>query len=423
MSVSLPVHATPVTPADQGAARPSRPAVRWFIMRVAASLGGVLLACAALEAVLRCTWERDLAPKTIKAFKMFSYHRYDAAGGWRPKPNVHVVHDFFNARFTTNSRGLRGSREYAVPRLGGVRRVLVLGDSFAWGFGVEDHEVFTAVLERNMPDTEVINLGVTGYQLPLEFQYLQEEGMRYEPDVVVIAICQNDLGASPGGPFVARGVGDARRQKDPSGTSGTHLSRRLKRSLYRHSYLHAACVDGVNANKTLTRAAVRLGLKEELAGFERLDINLHAAMLEYPREVQESVERAKVDLLRFDSFLRKRGARLIIALIPSLQAVDRRALSRTLAYMRYAVTDFDLDKPYRMLERYATAHGIVVCSPIQDFRRLHHDGNRLFLRHDLHFNALGHRTFADALEPLLRRALPELPVSFAGPASSAIPAL
>ena len=183
----------------------------------------------------------------------------------------------------------------------------------------------------------------------------------------------------------------------------------MKEFLYRHSYVHAACVDGINANKTLARAAVRLGLKEGLVGFEGLDINLQAAMLDYPPQVQESVEQATLDLLRFDSLAQRHRAQFVIALIPSLQAVDRRALVRSIAYTQYDVTDFDVNKPYRMLERFATEHHITVCNPLRRFRELHRDGAKLFLRKDMHFNAQGHRAFADALEPVLRKLLGEGP--------------
>ncbi len=374
-------------------------------MRLIAVFGGMLVACVVLEVALRCTWDRDLTPKTINTFKRGKYYTYNEAHGWRPKPNVRGMHEFFNANFTTNSRGLRGSREYTVPRPRGIRRVVIVGDSFAWGFGVEDDEIFTAVLEQKLPNTEVINLGVTGYQLPSELRYLKDTGMSYKPDVVLIALCQNDLCASPHGPFVRVKKEQSTDSRAAASLSDVEFFKSLKAFLYQSSYAYAACVDGINANKTLARAAVRLGLKEKLAGFEALDINLHAAMLDYPPQVQASVEQAKMDLLQFDVLARTHGARLLIALIPSLQAVDRRALVRSIAYTEYDVTDFDVDKPYRTLERFAAEQHITVCNPVDRFRQLHRAGERLFLRKDMHLSASGHRAFANVLDPILRTML------------------
>ena len=365
----------------------------------------MILVCLILEVALRCTWDRDLTPKTIKTFHKSDYYERVDRDVWRPKPHLKGIHDFFDASFTTNSRGFRGSREYEIHRRAGIKRVLVVGDSFAWGFGVEDEEVFTDLLERKLPGTEVINLGVIGYGLPQTLRYLRDTGIAYHPDVILFALCQNDLSGSCGGSsasanqdeLVGPGV-----QDDPFAQG---FLRSLKAGLYRNSYLHAACVDGINSNKTLARFAVRIGLKERLHGFEGLDINLYAAMLNPPPSVSTALDEAKVDLLRLDALAREHGARLLIALIPSLQAVDRDAFARTLAYTQYDPADFDVDKPYRMIERFAQERGISVCTPLGQFRRLHGEGATLFLRKDMHFNPVGHRAFADALEPVLRTIL------------------
>ena len=52
-----------------------------------------------------------------------------------------------------NSHGLRDG-EYALEPTRGKKRMLVLGDSFAWGFGVEREEVFCEVIERRRPNWE-----------------------------------------------------------------------------------------------------------------------------------------------------------------------------------------------------------------------------------------------------------------------------
>ena len=41
--------------------------------------------------------------------------------------------------------------------------MLILGDSFGWGYGVEHHERFSKILEDAHPDWEIINASVTGF--------------------------------------------------------------------------------------------------------------------------------------------------------------------------------------------------------------------------------------------------------------------
>ena len=67
-----------------------------------------------------------------------------------------------------------------------MKRVLVLGDSFTWGFGVEQEQIFTEVIENSRKDVEVINAGVSGYSPDQELIWLREQGMHFQPDLVLL---------------------------------------------------------------------------------------------------------------------------------------------------------------------------------------------------------------------------------------------
>jgi hypothetical protein len=118
-------------------------------------------------------------------------HRYlhDARLGWRNIPRWRAT--TFGAPLNINSKGLRGpERCYAKPA--GTRRILVLGDSYAWGYGVSDADVFSVVLEARLRGAggtrwQVLNAGVSGWGTDQEYLFLLHEGLRYEPDIVVLA--------------------------------------------------------------------------------------------------------------------------------------------------------------------------------------------------------------------------------------------
>ena len=99
--------------------------------------------------------------------------------------------DFFSVDVAINSKGLRGE-EVGLEKPEGVRRVLVVGDSFAWGFGVEQEDTFTARLESALPATQVINGAVSGYSTDQALLWLRLEGKQYEPDVVGYVLSGND---------------------------------------------------------------------------------------------------------------------------------------------------------------------------------------------------------------------------------------
>lgn len=108
--------------------------------------------------------------------------------GWKPRPNL------IDARFggqppiSTNSRGWRGRREFAFDKPAGTRRMVLVGDSFTFGEGEEDGHIFPALLAQVLPKCDVINLGVHGYGTDQQLLVLQNEGVRYHPDIVVVGL-------------------------------------------------------------------------------------------------------------------------------------------------------------------------------------------------------------------------------------------
>jgi hypothetical protein len=88
---------------------------------------------------------------------------------------------------------VRGTREFSYERQPGLKRVVVLGDSFTYGEDVSDEETYCAVLAEQSPGLEVINLGVHGYGVDQMLLYLKEEGLKYRPDVIVVGFPYLDV--------------------------------------------------------------------------------------------------------------------------------------------------------------------------------------------------------------------------------------
>lgn len=118
--------------------------------------------------------------------------KHDALLGWAHRPGQ--IGAFETAEFVThvriNSRGLRDG-EHPYERTDARRRILVLGDSFAWGYGVEDADRFSEVLEASS-GVETINAGVSGYSTDQELLWLKSEGIKYNADLVLLVYCNND---------------------------------------------------------------------------------------------------------------------------------------------------------------------------------------------------------------------------------------
>lgn len=116
----------------------------------------------------------------------------------RLTPGLSFWHESIDGRwhFTTNAQGFRADRDFTYDKPAGVFRVLVLGDSHTQGFEVHQNESYSAVLEKLLRDrgikAEVINAGVSGFGTAEQLVMLENEGLRYKPDAVVVGFFAND---------------------------------------------------------------------------------------------------------------------------------------------------------------------------------------------------------------------------------------
>jgi hypothetical protein len=121
----------------------------------------------------------------------------DATTGWAMEPNTrgrsfNQMYEF-DVAVAVNSRGLRSPEfiDYAKPE--GVYRVLVLGDSFIEAIQVELEETFPQELGRLFAaesgrQVEVINAGSGGWGNDQQLLWLKEEGYKYSPDLIILAV-------------------------------------------------------------------------------------------------------------------------------------------------------------------------------------------------------------------------------------------
>lgn len=110
----------------------------------------------------------------------------DTVLGWKHVPDaVGTQRKFeFSVTYTIDATGCRTTPSPAAP----AGEVLILGGSYAFGEGVNDDEVFSAVLARkHWRHVKVRNRGVMGYGTGQSYLVLREELQRSLPRAVIYA--------------------------------------------------------------------------------------------------------------------------------------------------------------------------------------------------------------------------------------------
>lgn len=179
----------PHVPPGPMPARPSR--LKGVLLRVGAVALGVLAAALVAEIGLRLGgYSRSyLNP-------LGSFHRPHPLVGYLGKPNFagQFRTSEFNALIAHDANGFR-RQEYQNPRAESQHQVLVFGDSFVWGWGVGQGEVFTDQMSRRMPGYYVMNFGLNGSGTVQQYALFEAFGVSHvEPgDTVLLTFFGNDF--------------------------------------------------------------------------------------------------------------------------------------------------------------------------------------------------------------------------------------
>ena len=149
-------------------------------------------------------WERGQANgpyawELVASRRMKWVKYYEPDSGYTlMKPGSH--YEWQSIPVDINSHGLRDpERTYVKPAA--TYRILNLGDSIVMGWGVREEDTYGQRLETMLNEEsngdlhfEVINAGVPGWNLENAFAYLQAEGLKYEPDLIMLGLTTaNDI--------------------------------------------------------------------------------------------------------------------------------------------------------------------------------------------------------------------------------------
>ncbi|MFT4648260.1 MAG: lysophospholipase L1-like esterase [Glaciecola sp.] len=332
--------------------------------------------------------------------------RRDVDMGWanRAGASGHIAGSGLDYTVNINSLGFRDpERTYAKPA--GVKRVLVLGDSVTWGWGVDNGERFSDLLEARLgEEVQVLNMGVPGYGTGQQFWNLEKFGWRYEPDAVVLCLVLNDVLEAEmiehygmPKPRFALGEDGEWFEERPPGLATTAQTQGWTREM---AWLqaHSAAVTLLTGKK----AALGEGLDLDKIEYRDPGDQAREGIDRATRCISSPERATHYGLTRIAAACAERGLPLIVTSMAHKH--DRYLYEPNHPMPAQAEGPDYMSSLAREVQAAGQSIGFQTVSPDGVMLGLTKAGQRLHCG-DGHPNALGHKVMADVLEPLLRKEL------------------
>jgi hypothetical protein len=358
--------------------------------------------------------------------------RFHPALGWDKVPGGEALirRPEFEITLSINSLGLRGpERPHARPA--GVRRALLLGDSFAEGYYVEEEATARALLERALnvgacAGWEVLNGGTIAYSTDQEYLFYREEGHRYGAEVVLLLFYHNDLwynarSRGPGGeakPFFAVEEGrlvqrNGPLQPDASGGPNRQNPGSSPLRPWRGSVaLRLLSNRTADAAPRLHRRLAALGLVEPLGVDPPREFAPYGPGLRREVTAMWDVTRALLGALHEE--VGRRGGRLAVLYVPARFEVNEAVWEITRARYRLG-RRWDPYAVFDRLDAILKGLGVPLLDPRDSLRRAEAGPRPAYYTRDVHWTDVGNALAAAEMQRFVEATACGTPASRAAP--------
>lgn len=148
------------------------------------------LICLAAETISISFFERTIFKLKTTLDERNLLYKYDRIFGWFPKKNYQASFKGYK-KISVQSNSL-GFRDAERKNKKVKPRIMFIGDSFVWGYDVEQNERFTEKIQKKLKNYEIINCGVSGYGTDQEYLIFKKYFSTVDPDIVFLLFCDND---------------------------------------------------------------------------------------------------------------------------------------------------------------------------------------------------------------------------------------
>jgi hypothetical protein len=340
---------------------------------------------------------RLLFPGTLKLHATFPQGvlcKPDPLLGWIGRPNGSGVwsyrhEDMDDMHVSMNSEGFWDtSRQTRKPE--SVKRLLFLGDSFTIGLGITREERFSDLIkDRLTSGYEVLNMGMWGYSTDQELLLLEEKGLKYDPDVIILSMFLDDLFCS----------------KLFSVNDGVYIKPRFSLAANEDLELHNVPVPNNHGRSALLNMILtryykfrnRLEVGEE---FDRLG---WISVFDKAYWRRDGYNIALRLLSEMETLSEAHGIKFLLVVVPDKdQLYEQQIYADRRGYQGIPPERLDLGLPQKVVNLFCGKMGIPVLDLLPTFREYGVD-EKLFFENDLHWTRAGHRLAAEEILACLRK--------------------
>lgn len=347
--------------------------------------------------------------------------QYDATLGWAGIPDIKGSLKWidFEHPVQHNQHGFRG-KNYPFQR-SDKKRIVVVGDSFVWGFGVNDQEIFTAQIENQLGDQwEIVNMGVSGYGTDQQIILWESLGQKWNPDHVFLFftfvndLYDNILPERYGYPKPIirfkpdRSITLVNVPVPPPKKEETEVQYLKKPPIskpaqwFNHSSFFRLILAKLSTFPSLNTRFQKWRLIPIRQTGELTEVPLYQDQKELD---VDSIYRHSEDLLRYlNGKVKERGANLTVFLVPSvIQVYPSYQSDFHRRFIGQNEGETDYYRPLRRLKKIGNRLKIRMIDLLPPFQKAGQRNPRLYYPVNMHWTSEGHRVVAETVISHIRR--------------------
>jgi len=348
-------------------------------------------------------------PQVHEHDKMFMY---DSELGWTFRPNAkgHILYpgeashyiETNNDKFRDNEFIIRSNKE----------RILIVGDSFVSNIAVPIEMVFTEILESQLFNVDVFNLGVNGYGQTQEYLLLKDVLNRFLPSLVIVQIyIGNDFFDNLGQKWVRefnppRVIIDEKRRKMEILPPGRYSPQITKTMIFMDFLRKIHVLKFVHNRLSIIIPKIK-GVFSNLCALDELKVEscFVPEIMLCKREPSQNVthmDRAmELLLVKIQELCNEKNIPVIFLLAPTFIQVNEELWTETLKKRHLDPNCFDITLPNKKLERMAIKNNFHIIDLYPRLRTETLKGRQLYNLKEHHWNREGNIIVADELKKQL----------------------